>query len=179
MHGGFRDGDHCLLCDCACNSSRQLHQHEQGNWHRQNYQVYLAELSRVEALSALSERIGLEKLRRMSRADQIVRCVHRDPWFCGDLTFAKSALLDWIASGDGLAWELHKQYVRKDLIVLSVVKARLISGLGSVEAAREQCVLQEQAGGPRANLLWKQSLRAQAGAAETLVALVMPFVARG
>jgi hypothetical protein len=179
MHGGFRDGDRCLLCYCDLTSQQLFHQHEQGNRHRQNYQDYLAEQYRVEALSALSEDIGLEKLRRMSRADQIVRGVLRDPWFCGDLTFAKSALLDWVASGDGLAWEPHKQYVRKELIVLAVVKARLISGLGSVEAAREQCVLQEQAGGPRANLLWKQSLRAQAGAAETLVALVMPFVARG
>ena len=170
------------MVDFLTGSSFQFHQHEQGNRHRRNYLDYKIELARVKdfwALYETIETIGEEKLLRMSRADQIVRGVHRDPWFCGDLTFAKSALLDWVASGDGLAWELHKQYVRKDLIVLSVVKARLISGLGSVEAAREQCVLQEQAGGPRANLLWKQSLRAQAGAAETLVALVMPFVARG
>lgn len=99
----------------------------------------------------------------------------------GDPTAVKAAFLDYIFGAEPTIvlfaeYSSHARRVQSEFILLSFVKTRLQP---SVEAAREQCVLQEQNfRGATASTMWNQVLRERAWEGLEILGLVMPFVPR-
>ena len=119
------------------------------------------------------------RLERLEFADRFYH--KKKAWMrYGDPTAVKAALLDYIFGAEPIAlfaeYSSHARRVQSEFILLSFVKTRLQP---SVEAAREQCVLQEQNfRGATASTMWNQVLRERAWEGLEILGLVMPFVPR-
>jgi len=175
----FDEGDRCALCDAGpYTCERHAEEHEGGRRHAQNFSEYIKMYKQVE-----QERATLWRAKKVQEKIAVLKM--RDS-YSHDLAHLKAAAFDFIMTG--IYWDdlrkldiaitIHEKKVKFDLLVLAFVRSRLTAQFGSVDEARIQCALQEQAATCQSGNVhtWVDVLSDAGNFSGLVRTLVMPFL---